>query len=350
MNKSITIGMDMGDKKHTVCVMDSEGKILAQDDITNTSESIQKFFVKWPKAVVAMEAGTHAGWVSRLLADMDHKVLVGNPRKLRAIWDSTMKSDTRDAEMLARLARVDPQLLSPIKPRSAKTQADLAVVRTRKALVDARSSLISHARSMVKGFGCRISNCSPECFHTRLLEELVPELAPALDPLRKSIEEMSKQIRHYDKLVEQMGKESHPETQVLQTIPGVGPVTSLAFTLTLEDSSRFIKSRDVGPYIGLTPRKDQSGQQDKQLGITKAGDTLLRSLLVNCAQYIMGAFGPDSDLKRFGLKLASRGGKNAKRRAIVAVARKLAILMHRLWVTGETYDPFHQDKKKNKAA
>jgi transposase len=252
--------------------------------------------------------------------------------------------------MLARIARVDPQLLYPIHHRGAKAQADLAIIKARDLLVKTRATLISHARGTVKASGARISSCGAETFHNRLLEEMPAELAPALDPIHKTIMELTQRIRHYDKLIESLCTESYPETQKLSAISGVGPVTSLAFVLTIEESARFKTSRTVGAFVGLTPRRDQSGQVDKQLGITKAGDVYLRRLLVGCSQYILGSFGPDCDLKRFGLKLASRGGKNAKRRAVVAVARKLAVLMHHLWKSDTIYDPLYQQNRKAKAA
>ena len=134
----------------------------------------------------------------------------------------------------------------------------------------------------------------------------------------------------------------YPETQWLLQVQGVGPVTALAYVLTLEEPTRFEKSRTVGAFLGLTPRRDQSGQSDKQLPITKAGNTYLRQLLVNCAHYIMGPFAQDSDLRRYGERIASRGGKNAKKRAVVAVARKLAVLLHRLWQDQSTYQPLYK--------
>jgi transposase len=174
------------------------------------------------------------------------------------------------------------------------------------------------------------------------------ELAAALDPVRKSIEDLTTRIRHYDQLIDDFCAKKYPETLGLQGIGGVGPVTTLAFILTLEESGRFAESRAVGPFLGLVPRRDQSGAIDKQLRITKAGDAYLRRLLVGCAHYILGHFGPDCDLRRFGLKLAARGGKNAKRRAVVAVARKLGVLMHHLWKTGAVYDPLYQEHRQQR--
>ena len=348
MSKGITVGMDMGDKNHVVCELAAEGDILRRAAVTNTAAGIRKYFGDREPCRVAMEAGTHSGWVSRILEELGHEVLVGNPRKLRVIWDSNEKCDGRDAEMLARIARFDPQLLHPIHHRGQRAQADLAVIKARDMLVKVRTTLITHARGTVKAMGQRISACSVESFHRRLLEEMPAELMPALEPVMKSIEELTCRIRHYDKLLEKLGTEKYPETQGLRAIGGVGPVTTLAYVLTIENSSRFDKSRALGPFLGLTPRRDQSGQTDKQLRITKAGDVYLRRLLVGCAQHILGPFGPDCDLRRFGLKLAARGGKNAKRRAVVAVARKLAVLMHQLWKSGANYDPLFQERRQKK--
>lgn len=351
MEKSITVGMDMGDKKHNICILDAEGNVVRRSTVTNTATAIRKYFGKLDPCRVALEAGQHSAWVSRILEEMGFEVLVGNPRKLRVIWDSDEKNDERDAEMLARIARFDPELLCPIHHRGAEAQADLSIIKARDILVKTRSILIAHVRGTVKSAGERITKCSAEAFHVRLREEMPSSLEPALEPVMKSIEDLTQRIRHYDRLISKTSEEKYPETAHIRQIAGVGPITALAFILTLEDASRFAKSRDVGPYIGLTPRQNQSGDIDRQLRITKAGDAYLRRLLVGCSHYILGAFGPDCDLRRFGLKLAARGGKNAKRRAAVAVARKLAVMSHHLWRTGEAYDPFHrQNTRKKKVA
>lgn len=348
MERSITVGMDMGDKNHSVCVLNEDGQVQDRQEVVNTAKGIQKYFSKLPSCLVAVEAGTHSPWVSRILEDLGHRVLVGNPRKLRVIWDSDEKDDERDAEMLARIARFDPHLLYPIHHRSREAHADLAVIKARDALVRARASLILHARGTVKATGARISSCSAAAFHNRLRDEMPTELEAALEPVMKSIEDLTTRIRHYDRLLEELCSKKYPETEGLRAISGVGPITALAFVLTIEDSSRFQKSRAVGSFLGLVPRRDKSGQSDKQLRITKAGDGYLRRLLVGSAQYILGPFGPDCDLRRVGLRLAERGGKNGRRRAVVAVARKLAVLMHRLWKSGDTYDPLYQQHHKQK--
>ena len=350
MEKDTTIGLDLGDKTNEVCVLDAAGEVTLRKTLVNTKDSVVKFFKQYKGAVVAMEVGTHSPWIARELEGLGCEVLVGNARKLRAIWAAKNKSDVRDAEMLARIARVDRALLYPVHHRGLEAQQDMAVLKARDALVTARSALVNHVRSTIKTVGCRIPKCSTDSFARRARESLTEGLLPALLPVIEEIETLTTRIRGYDKQIPALIEQSHPEAKRLSQVPGVGPVTSLGYVLCLEEASRFKKSRTVGAYLGLTARRDQSGQTDKQLRITKAGDEFLRRLLVGCAQYILGPFGADCDLRRFGQKLAARGGKNAKRRAVVAVARKLSVLLHRLWVTGAEYDPEYRKNAMKKAA
>jgi transposase len=277
--------------------------------------------------------------MSRILMELGHDVYVANPRRLKAIYLNANKRDKVDAEFLARIGRVDPALLSPLTHRSAETQTDLALLRSRAAVVKARALLINYARGVVKSAGGRIPHCDARCFSRRAAEYLPDELVPALSPVVTTIAGMDATIRAYDKEIESMAEERYPETRLLRQVAGVGPITATTFVLTVEDPTRFPRSRSIGSYLGLRPRLDESGTIKRQLRITKAGDETLRSLLVSCSQYILGPFGPDTDLRRWGLTLAERGGPNGRKRAVVAVARKLSVLLLRLWVTGEVYEP-----------
>jgi len=336
---TVTIGMDLGDRKHQICVLDEAGDKVAQVSVDNTATPLRKYFGQYAGALVAMETGTHSPWVSRLLASLGCRVLVGNSRKLRAIWNSPNKSDLHDAEMLARIARFDPQLLYPVQHRSEQAHADLERIKARDALVRCRRSLINHIRGAVKAFGVRLPACSAESFARRVPECVPRVLAEAVTPLLETIQRLTEQIRDYDRQVVALSRQRYAESQRLQQVGGVGPLTSVAYVLTLEEPNRFEKSRSVGAYVGLAPKRDQSGQTDKQLHISRAGNRYLRQLLVTSSHYILGPFGPDSDLRRYGLRIAERGGKNAKKRAVVAVARKLSVLLHRLWKTGADYVP-----------
>ena len=343
---SVTIGIDIGDNNLVICVLNDEGRRINSAAIANTMEAIDSFFQVYPEAVIALEAGTHSPWISRALMRRGYEVYVGNARKLRMIWESDVKSDIRDAEMLARIARFDPDLLSPIQHRGEQSQIDLNQIKSREILVKSRTTMINFVRSTVKSIGERLPSCSSASFHRYAKEHLPGVLAESLLPIVETIESLTAEIREYDRRIEQISEQRYPETACLKQIAGIGSLTALTFILTLEDADRFKKSRQVGCFVGLTPRRDQSGETDRQLPVTKAGNTYLRKLLVGSAQYILGPFGSDCNLRRFGLRLADRGGKNAKRRAVVAVARKLAVLLHRLWRTGEVYEPFYKKRLK----
>ena len=335
----MTIGMDLGDRYSCFYTLDSAGENTESGRVQTTKSALEKRFRSCEAARVVIEAGTHSPWVSRLLAEWGHEVVVANPRKLALIAQNESKDDPVDAELLARLGRVEPQLLSPIVHRGAEAQADLAVIRARDAVVAARTQLVNHVRGAVKSLGSRIPRCSPRSFAQKVESGLPEPLRAALEPLLKVIGVMTEQIKGYDRQIEEACQEKYPETELLRQVGGVGAVTALAFVLTLEDPHRFERSRSVGSFLGLRPGRDKSGAQDPELRITKAGDQLVRRLLVGSAQYLLGPFGPDCDLRRWGLKLASRGRKNAKKRAVVAVARKLAVLLHRLWAGSEVYEP-----------
>jgi transposase len=264
---------------------------------------------------------------------------VANARKLRLIYASKQKSDEVDAENLARLARVDPRLLYPLKHRGEDAQAHMAIIRSRQALVDCRTQLVNHVRGAVKSFGARLPKCPARSFHKRASEHIPQALWPALGPILEQIASLTQRIRDYERELETISKEHYPETELLRQVEGVGTLTALTFVLTLEDPYRFEKSRSVGAYLGLVPARDRSGDRDPQKHISKEGDEMLRKLLVGSAHYILGPFGSDSDLRRHGQKIASRSAKNAKKRAAVAVARKLAVLLHSLWMSGEIYEP-----------
>ena len=287
------------------------------------------------------------------MEECGHEVLVANSRKLRLIYANKRKTDEVDAQNLARLARVDPKLLYPLKHRGEDSQAHMAIIRSREALVGSRTQLVNHVRGAVKSFGARLPKCPARSFHKRAAEHIPEALRPALGPILEQIGSLTERIRQYDRKLETLCQEHYPETELLRQVEGIGPLTALTFVLTLEDPYRFERSRSVGAYLGLVPARDQSGERDPQKRISKEGDQMLRKLLVGSAHYVLGPFGSDSDLRRHGEKIASRGGKNSKKRAAVAVARKLAGLLHRLWVTAEVYDPLynaHRSQEREEAA
>ena len=339
--RKLTVGIDLGDRSSCYCMLDEQGEVLAEGSLATTKKGFVQVFGSKPRSRVALEVGTHSPWVSRCLADLGHEVIVANARRVRLISDSTRKDDRLDAKTLARLVRIDPELLSPIRHRSAQAQTDVMVIRARAALVEARTMLVNAARGLTKSYGERLGSCGTGQVREELAKSLSEPLQNALKPLLAEVESVSARIREYDEQIEAIGKSRYPETELLKQVHGVGALTALTYVLTVDDPYRFHRSRDAGAYFGLRPRRRESGDSRPQLRITKQGDAYMRKLLVQCAHHILGPFGSDSDLRQWGLELAARGGKNAKKRALVAVARKLAVLLHKLWVTGEVYEPLH---------
>jgi transposase len=345
----MTAGLDIGDKYSYLCLIDTEsGEVVEEGRLRTNPKAFRRRFASEQPMRIAIEAGTHSPWVSRLLEECGHEVLVANARKLRLIYANKRKTDEMDAENLARLARVDPKLLYPLKHRGQECQTHMAIVRSREALVGTRTQLVNHVRGTVKSFGGRLPKCPARSFHKRASEHIPEALLAALGPILEQIGSLTERIRQYDRQLEAISKEHYPETDLLRRVEGIGPLTALTFVLTLEDPHRFEKSRSVGAYLGLVPATDRSGDSDPQKRISKEGDQMLRKLLVSSAHYILGPFGSDSDLRRHGEKIASRGCKNSKKRAAVAVARKLSVLLHRLWISGEIYDPLYNTHRRQK--
>jgi transposase len=305
-----TAGLDLGDKYSYLCLIDQDsGEVVEEGRLRTTPKVLRRRFVSERPMRIAIEAGTHSPWASRVLEECGHEVLVANARKLRLIYANKQKTDQIDAENLARLARLDPKLLYPLKHRGENSQAHMAIIRSRQALVGSRTQLVNHVRGAVKSFGHRLPKCPTASFHKRASEQIPEALLLALGPILETIGSLTERIRDYDRQLEAISKECYPETDLLRQVEGVGVLTALTFVLTLEDPYRFEKSRSVGAYLGLVPASDQSGDKDPQRRISKEGDEMLRRLLVSSAHYILGPFGSDSDLRRHGEKIAPPRGQ-----------------------------------------
>ena len=312
----MTIGVDLGDKWSRLCVLDEHGEVCEEGRIATTTDAMRKRFSTEAPCLIVIEVGTHSPWVQRLLQELGHEVITAHTQSVRLIYGGTNKNDRLDAERLARLARVDPKLLHPIRHRKGSALADRAVIRSRHVLVDCRTKLINHARGIVKSMGGRRPSCSAESFHKRVREEIPKELKPALLPVLATITTLTQKIRRYDQRIEDLASRRYPETDDLRQVSGVGPLTALSFVLSVEDPERFRSSRSLGAYFGLRPRRSQSGDEDPELRITKAGDDDLRRLLIGSAHYILGPFGPDTDLRRWGFagsRKSDPSGRRARR-------------------------------------
>ena len=347
--KSLVIGIDVGDRTSAYCIRTLGQEVVLEGAVATKAEAIVEAFQGLRRQRVVIETGTHSRWIAQLLDLLGHEVIVGNARKLKLISENNQKSDKVDARLLSQLGCVNMEWLHPVYQRSQATHIDLLLVRSREALVETRTALVNHIRGTVKSFGCRVSKCGTEVFVEIARKEIPEALQPALSGVLETLDTINEQIYRADCQIRHMcNTKYHEATLRLEQISGVGPLTALTFVLTIEDKDRFERSRDVGPYLGLIPKKRQSGERDPHLGITKTGDEMLRKLLVNCAHHILGQNGQDSDLRRWGLQLVRaaerRETKGARKLAAAAVARKLAVLMHRLWVTGAEYEPLKNSK------
>ena len=251
--QKLTIGFDLGDRSSWYCVLDEAGSVLLEQRVSTTPKAMKEVFGGMPRSRIALETGMHSPWVSRLLSELGHEVIVAHARNVRLIGESRKKDDRLDAQTLARLARIDPQLLCPVKHRSAKAQADLTVIRARAGLVRARTALVNTARGLAKSYGERLRGCNVRNMNPEKAEGLSPELQRALEPLLAAIESLSERIRECNERIEKLAQDSYPQVALLKQVKGVGTLIGLTFLLTLEDAHRFRKSRDVGCYLGLQP-------------------------------------------------------------------------------------------------
>lgn len=339
----LTIGLDVGDRTTHLCVLDGERQVAWRGRCETRREALQEALAPYPGSRVILEAGSQSHWMAAALQAWGCLPHVVDPRRVALIAKDPRKCDRRDAESLARLGLGCPELLGRVHHRDEATQADLSLVRTRDLLVRTRTRVIQQVRGLCKVFGVRLPSCSAEAFGRRMGAQIPELLAPAVEPLLGLLADLHVRLEASDRRLKELAQTRYREaTERVAQPHGVGPVTSVAFVLTLADPARFAHSRDVGSWVGLCPRNSASGDRAPQLGISKCGDGYLRRLLVQDAHYILGHFGKDSDLRRFGLRLVARGGAGAKQRAAVAVARKLAVLLHRLWVSGQPYEPLHQ--------
>lgn len=339
---TLTIGLDVGDRRTHFAVVGTDRNLVARGSFATTQKELSKALAKFPGSKVALEAGSQSIWMSRALSDAGFAVQVVDPRRVQLISKDPRKTDRRDAETIARLASAMPEVLGTIYHRGKQAQADISIIRARDGLVRMRSALVLQVRGLAKAFGVRLPSVSASCVDKRVREQIPEELRPAVEILLDQIADTTKRIREADSRLKRVISERYPEAvRLQQQIHGVGPITAAAFVLSIEDPKRFKQSRRVGSWAGLCPRSFASGDSNPELGISKAGNGYLRRLLLQCAHYIIGPFGQDCDLRRFGHKLVARGGRAAKKRAAVAVARKLAVLMHHIWVTGVDYDPLY---------
>ena len=328
-----TIGVDVSDKTSKICVMtktpEGERRIVVETTCATTragfGEAFSKFDRAWP---VVFETGTHCRWMDRHFKTLGFKTIVANPGKIPSLTKSNKKNDRNDARELARLALADPEMLHSVFLRDEIFQKMLRYHHARNMLVSQRTQTINQIRGFAKSLGYRIEYSSTETFHMLNKAEWPRELEVAVWPLMDLLETINLKIKAYDRMIEKLAGEPEFKDMVerARTLYGVGIIGSTVLIATIGGRpDRFECARDIGAYLGMIPRQDQSGEVDKQLHITRAGSDICRTALVECAGVAMMSNAPDTDIKLKGLRIAMRGGKIAKRKAKIAVARTMAV-------------------------
>lgn len=330
------IGLDLSDEKADFCMVDGRKRVLRRGSIELVRPALEEFFRAIEPCRVVLETCGQSAWVAKVIRSCGHEAFVVDPRRLELLTKSSKKTDRNDARLLAEMGRLDVEMLHPVHEKSDGTLAIRVELNARAQLVRTRTRLINLVRGALKLFGEQPPKCSSDVFHQRV--HLPEILEPALGPILAVLAGLQAELEKYDKHVVECCKR-FPQTELFRGIHGVGPIVALSFVAAIEKVERFKSSRAVGAYFGLTPKKDQSGKSDPSLRISKEGDGTVRSLLVSAATHALRKSAPDSDLKRFGRRIAQSGTPRDKGRARIAVARKLATLMHRIWVTGEIYQP-----------
>ena len=335
---STTIGLDLGNTFTKAVGLDARGNVVLREDLHNDAETLKAFFEAHPGATVGMETGTHCRWIAALAASCGCDAVIGNARKLRLISESSRKNDWNDAESIARLCRFDRKLFHPVTLRDGEHHRLYQLLRQRDALVSMRTALVNQLRGFAKAGGTMLPRRDARSFLS-LRDSMPPEFLRDFKPLLKALEDLARRIAAAEAILGQFVRRHFRKMdERLQTVPGVGPVASAAFIALVPDPGRFKSAREAGPYFGLVPKQDQSGDGHRPCRITHEGSPFMRKTLVNAANALLKKSARDTALKRFGERLSRRGqGKVARRKAKVALARKLAVTMLAMMRRGEDY-------------
>jgi len=355
MEYCTTIGIDVSDRTSKICVMrkmpDGERRIVIETTCATTREGFEEVLAKldrsWP---VAFETGTHCRWMDKCFRRLGFPTIIANPGQVPSITKSNKKNDRNDARELARLAIADPAMLHPVFLRDEVYQQMLRFHHARNMLISQRTQTINQIRGFAKSLGYRIECSSTESFHEVSRADWPKELEEAVWPIMGTLKVINLKVKAYDKLIEKLAEkpEFKPMVDRARVIYGVGIIGSTVLIAAIGGRpDRFTHARDVGAYLGMTPKQDQSGDTDKQLHITHAGSDIVRTALVECAGVALMTNAKETDLKLKGLRIALRGGKIARKKAKIAVARSMAVtIVALLQKPDEEYVPLSETGKK----
>lgn len=329
---SIFAGLDVSDKTTHVCVVDADGLVLKRDVVASDPDLLAKWLSKHCPGLVrvVLETGPLSTFLYHGLTERSIPVECICARHAKGVLAARVnKSDVHDAEGLSQLARTG--WFKRVHMKASATHIDRAALRIRAQLISTRVAMGNQLRGLLKLFGLRLGAVrTPGKCRERLaaLYHQRPDLEPLFVPLVASIEVIEEQLRASNRLLESRATEDVVCSR-LMSVPGVGPITALTFTASVEDPHRFARSEDVGAYAGLVPRRSQSGERDVRGNISKAGDPMLRRSLYEAANIMLCRVQRPFALQQWGHRIAeSKGNKRAR----IAVARKLAVLLHSLWL------------------
>ena len=329
------VGFDVSKEETAFCVKDAVGRILSRGKVATDPRTLfeaLKEHCLCPERIV-LETGTLSGWLARELSKLGIAIDVIDARQAHAVMRlQHNKTDANDAEIPAEIARTG--FCRPVAVKSETAQQDRVLLKARAHLVGVRRDTENTIRGLLASLGMRFAKGSAK-LASRVREALQdhPELVTTLEPLLSAVVALRCESERLDKALRTRAK-GDPACRLLMTVPGVGPVTALAYAATIGDAERFAKSRTVGAYVGLTSRRWQSGEMDYSGRISKHGDAMLRALLYEAANSLLTVVRRAHPLKDWARRVRKR---TSHKKACVALARKLAVILHRMLITGEAF-------------
>ena len=331
----VYIGLDVSLASTAVCVLDKKGKIVTEAQVASTPEALVSFMDQLPHeiAAIGLEAGPLSHWLHKGMSDAGFEPVLMETRQVKAALQAMpIKTDRRDAEGIARLLQMG--WFRPVHCKSVSSQEMRALLTSRRSVVDALTDMELSLRGVLRNFGLKLGKVSKGRYEARVRELIAgnPMLEAVAEPILRARAVLRRELAGLEKLVGRLARQE-PVCRLLMSMPGVGHVIALTFMSAIDDPERFRRSKDVGPWVGLTPGRAQSGERDIVAGITKAGDASLRVALYQAATVMLNRTGPNW-LKAWAQRLTKLRGK---KRATVALARRIGVVLHRMWRDGTEF-------------
>ena len=336
------LGIDLASKMTALCLMSETGEVVREAMVPTEEAEFRMFLKNETGYRCVVEASPLAEWVSGVLEGMGHAVVVIDPRKAKAVIQTKKKTDILDARNLARMARTG--WYTAVHRKSPEARLLRSHLKARDGLLRIARAMNSQIRGLLRSHGVRLGAVSETDFPAHVREvtaRRVPALSPVLEPLIAAWTQAVEKAKTLKMAIAALGKASEVQER-LQSVPGVGPLIAATFVATLDTPSRFRSASQVAAYLGLVPRVHQSGETEYHGRVTKEGDSLLRTLLIEGAVVLLTRTRESCSLKRWGLRLARKKGMA---KAAVAVARKMAMLLFHLWKSGEAFQRDGSDRK-----